>query len=147
RSLPGPDWTPRKRFECERLTTVTAAKRGVPYVHHPCTMRAPPGATGRKESKMNKANAKEENVSKDLTNPLIEASYPFQAHLGFEIAEWREDFCRLTLPLAPFLMNRHGIPHGGLHATLLDTAMGFATCYTGDPDRRQLVLTLSLNVN
>ena len=38
-------------------------------------------------------------------------------------------------------------PHGGVHATLLDSAMGFAGCYTGDPDRQQNALTLSLTVN
>jgi uncharacterized protein (TIGR00369 family) len=83
----------------------------------------------------------------DKHDALIEAPYPLQAHLGFEVAEWRDDFCRLELPLEPFLMNRHGIPHGGIYATLLDTSMGFAVCYTGDAARRQLVLTLSLNVN
>jgi uncharacterized protein (TIGR00369 family) len=34
-----------------------------------------------------------------------------------------------------------------MHATLLDTAMGFAGCYTGDPERAQMALTLSLTVN
>ncbi|HKL65303.1 MAG TPA: PaaI family thioesterase [Roseovarius sp.] len=70
-----------------------------------------------------------------------------QTHLGYELTAWEPDFARVELPLAPYLMNRQGLPHGGLHATLLDTAMGFAGCYTGDPDRRQMALTLSLTVN
>jgi uncharacterized protein (TIGR00369 family) len=37
--------------------------------------------------------------------------------------------------------------HGGIHATLLDTAMGYSGCFTGDPERRVLALTLSLTVN
>jgi uncharacterized protein (TIGR00369 family) len=45
------------------------------------------------------------------------------------------------------IANRQGLPHGGIHATLLDTTMGFAGCQTGDPDRRQMALTLSLTVN
>ena len=53
----------------------------------------------------------------------------------------------MELPLTPVLMNRQGLPHGGMHATLLDTAMGFAGCYTGDPERAQMALTLSLTVN
>ena len=70
-----------------------------------------------------------------------------QTHLGYELTAWERDFARVELPLAPHLMNRQGLPHGGIHATLLDTAMGFAGCYTGDPDRRQMALTLSLTVN
>ncbi len=82
----------------------------------------------------------------DLTD-LLEPPYPLQAHLGFEITAWRADHCTLRLPLEPFLMNRYGIPHGGIYATLIDTAMGFAGCYTGDRDDPQLAMTLSLNVN
>ncbi|WP_101067192.1 PaaI family thioesterase [Roseovarius salinarum] len=73
--------------------------------------------------------------------------YPLQAHLGFELTDWAPDFARVELPLRPVLMNRQGLPHGGVHATLLDSAMGYAGCYTGDPDRRQMALTLSLTVN
>ncbi|MCR8724087.1 PaaI family thioesterase [Frigidibacter sp. ROC022] len=81
-------------------------------------------------------------------DPILgEEIYPLQRHLGFRMLDWRPDFCRFELPLQPFLMNRYGIPHGGIHATLLDTAMGFAGCYTGDPDRPQLAMTLSLTVN
>jgi len=70
-----------------------------------------------------------------------------QTHLGYRLVAWETDFARVELPLGPHLMNRQGLPHGGLHATLLDTAMGFAGCYTGDPERRQMALTLSLTVN
>ena len=70
-----------------------------------------------------------------------------QTHLGYRLTAWEPDFARVEMPLAPHLLNRQGLPHGGLHATLLDTAMGFAGCYTGDPERRQMALTLSLTVN
>lgn len=75
-----------------------------------------------------------------------EPPYPFQAHLGFTIDDWSKDYCRLTQEMVPHLGNRYGIPHGGVMATLLDTAMGYASCFTGDPDNKQLVMTLSLNV-
>ena len=78
---------------------------------------------------------------------LIEGIYPLQDHLGFCVTAWETDFARIELPLSGFLMNRQGIPHGGVHATLLDTAMGFAGCFTGDPQIRQMALTLSLTVN
>jgi uncharacterized protein (TIGR00369 family) len=81
-------------------------------------------------------------------NPdLIEPPYPLMAHLGFEIVEWRAGFARFQMPLAPFLMNRYGIPHGGVYATLLDTVMGYCGCFTGQPDAAKMAMTLSLNVN
>ena len=76
-----------------------------------------------------------------------EPAYPFQSHVGFDVTDWSQDRAKVQLDLAAHHMNRHGIPHGGLHATLLDTAMGYAGCWTGDPERRQLCLTLNLNVN
>ncbi len=83
----------------------------------------------------------------DLDPRLVEDSYPLQQHLGFEMTAWKPDFARIEVPLTDVLMNRQGLPHGGVHATLLDSAMGFAGCYTGDPERRQMALTLSLTVN
>ncbi|MDU8928130.1 PaaI family thioesterase [Alisedimentitalea sp. MJ-SS2] len=81
-----------------------------------------------------------------MDDSLREPPYPFQAHLGFTIDEWNQDYCRLSQPMVPHIGNRYGIPHGGVLATLLDTAAGYAVCYTGDRDNKQLVMTLSLNV-
>lgn len=78
---------------------------------------------------------------------LIEPPYPLQRHLGFELTRWQPDYARIEIPLTEMLTNRQGLPHGGIHATLLDTAMGFAGCHTGDPARRRMALTLSLTVN
>ncbi len=85
--------------------------------------------------------------SSDLDPRLLEDSSPMQQHLGFEMTAWQPDFARVQVPLTKVLMNRQGLPHGGVHATLLDSAMGFAGCYTGDPEKRQMALTLSLTVN
>ncbi|MGB2201185.1 MAG: PaaI family thioesterase [Pseudooceanicola atlanticus] len=78
---------------------------------------------------------------------LVEDPYPLQKHLGFFITEWSEGFARFELPLEHFLMNRYGIPHGGVHAMMADTVMGYCGCYTGDPEARELAMTLNLNVN
>lgn len=78
---------------------------------------------------------------------LTESPYALQRHLGFEITDWQEGTARVELQIRPEHGNRYGIPHGGIHATLIDTAMGFAGCYTGDPARRQMAMTLSLSVN
>lgn len=82
-----------------------------------------------------------------LDPALIEEPYELQKLLGMEIRDWSEGYARWELPITPRLGNRYGIPHGGVYAALLDTAMGFAGCYTGDPDDRPLAMTLSLNVN
>jgi len=86
-------------------------------------------------------------MSDDLDPRLKEPPYPLQALLGMEMTAWRDGFARVEMALAPAVMNRQGLPHGGIHATLLDTAMGYAVCHTGDPARRQMALTLSLTVN
>ena len=81
-----------------------------------------------------------------MDETLRETAYPFLVHLGMTMEDWSDGRARFRLPIAPHLMNRHGNPHGGAHAALLDTVMGYAGCWTGDPDRPQLCLTLSLTV-
>ena len=75
-----------------------------------------------------------------------EDPYAWSAHIGFRMVDWSEGYARFEMPLMPYHENRHGNPHGGVHASLLDTVMGYAGCWTGDPDSRQMALTLSLNV-
>lgn len=75
-----------------------------------------------------------------------ETPYPFQRHLGFAITDWSADYCALEQPMLDHLGNRNGILHGGAIATLLDTAMGYAGCWTGTEALCKSV-TLSLNVN
>lgn len=81
-----------------------------------------------------------------MDDALREGNYPFSDHLGMRMDDWSDGYARFSLPLAEFTMNRHGNPHGGVHAALIDTVMGYAGCWTGDPDRRQMCLTLALTV-
>ncbi|MEM6482643.1 MAG: PaaI family thioesterase [Pseudomonadota bacterium] len=84
----------------------------------------------------------------DKTDPdLFEPPSPLADALGFRMTGWSAGFACIEAPLAPHLMNRQGLPHGGVYAALLDTAMGFCGCYTGDPNHRLNALTLSMNVN
>ncbi len=76
-----------------------------------------------------------------------EYPYPFQKHLGFILTEWNYGYCHLELPLESFLMNMYGIPHGGIHATLFDTAIGYTGCYSNDPSDPRFTMTLNLGVN
>ena len=78
---------------------------------------------------------------------LVEGPYPLQEHIGMRMTGWSEGFAQFELPLEHFLMNRYGIPHGGVYAMLLDTVMGHSGSYTGDPERRSMAMTLTMNVN
>lgn len=86
-------------------------------------------------------------MSEAMNPDLIEPDYPMQAHIGFKMVDWGPDRARFELPIAPYLGNRFSIVHGGVHAMLLDSAMGFAGCYTGDKASPLQCMTLSLNTN
>lgn len=87
-------------------------------------------------------------MNDDKIDPaLVEDPYPLQKHMGFYITTWREGYARFELPFEHFLENRYGILHGGVHSLMADTVMGYAGCYTGDPENRQLAMTLNLSVN
>ena len=78
-----------------------------------------------------------------MTTPP-EDPYEFQKLLGFSITHWSENTATVELPIETKHGNRYGIPHGGIHAALMDTAMGFAGCYTGT-DEKRMAMTLALN--
>lgn len=82
-----------------------------------------------------------------LDPTLVDGPYPLQKHLGFTMAAWEPDYVRFELPIAEFLGNRYGIPHGGVYATLLDTVMGYSGCYTGSSANPRMAMTLSMTVN
>ncbi|TYO91242.1 PaaI family thioesterase [Oceanicella actignis] len=77
-----------------------------------------------------------------------EPLYPFQRLLGFRIEAWSEGYARVALEVDPARhANRYGLPHGGVHAALIDTAAGFAGCWCPHPGRVRRAMTLSLTIN
>jgi uncharacterized protein (TIGR00369 family) len=66
--------------------------------------------------------------------------------LGYRLSERKIDYAEMTLKIGPQHLNRLSIPHGGVLATLLDGAAGFAAAYVEDPERPRTVVTLSINV-
>lgn len=77
-----------------------------------------------------------------------EPLYPFQRLLGFRIEAWSEGYARVALDVDPARhANRYGLPHGGVHAALIDTAAGFAGCWCPHPGRVRRAMTLSLTIN
>lgn len=71
----------------------------------------------------------------------------FNKSLGFRLVDWSETHAVLEVTVRPDLLNRSEILHGGVVATLIDAAGGFAGGYTGKPGTGRLVLTLSLTTS
>lgn len=62
----------------------------------------------------------------------VEATPFFQA-LGLHLDETAVDYARVSLVTGPHLVNPLGITHGGVHASLIDTAIGQALLTTIKP--------------
>jgi len=80
-------------------------------------------------------------------SPLTAEPYQLQQVLGYRITEWREGLAVVELALTALHTNRHGTPHGGIYATLIDTAAGFSGTYAGEGKPPRRAMTLSLNCN
>lgn len=64
--------------------------------------------------------------------------------IGYRLVAWRQDYAEIELELGPQHLNGHGIPHGGVIATLLDTACGYAGVHCTVPGNVRYAMTLSL---
>ena len=70
---------------------------------------------------------------------------PFAGLVGYELGDWSEGRAIVTLQVAGHHMNRTGILHGGVMATLIDSACGLAGCYRAPPAPSRRAMTLSLH--
>lgn len=68
----------------------------------------------------------------------------FRDHVGYGPVAWRENYVELELVLGEKHRNRSGIAHGGVIATVIDAAGGFAGCWCPHPGRIRRASTLSL---
>jgi uncharacterized protein (TIGR00369 family) len=73
-----------------------------------------------------------------------EAPTAFAELVGYRLQSWRPDYAEVTLLLEAKHLNRNGGPHGGLLATLIDTACGYSGVHSAGPGRPRRALTLSL---
>jgi uncharacterized protein (TIGR00369 family) len=71
----------------------------------------------------------------------------FQDLLGYHLAEWTEDRAVLELMVERKHCNRAGFVHGGVLATLIDTACGFSATYCPVPGRVRRVMTVQLTTS
>jgi len=56
-----------------------------------------------------------------------------------------EEFCKVSIPITPFIHNRLGIPHGGILAVILDTAMGLLANKSLSAEFSAITTNLSIN--
>jgi len=56
-----------------------------------------------------------------------------------------EDFCKVSIPITPFIHHNLNTPHGGIIALLLDTAMGILAFHT--LPENEAVVTTNLSIN
>jgi uncharacterized protein (TIGR00369 family) len=75
-----------------------------------------------------------------LDNPALES-------IGVRITQWRDDYVELELPLAPNMLNRSRVVHGGTLCTLLDAATGYSGLYSAPGEDARHAVTLSLTSN
>jgi len=77
----------------------------------------------------------------------MERPYSGYAELiGYKLIDKAKDFARLELLIEPRHLNRMEVPHGGVMATLLDSATGFAVAFAAGPERVLRAVTVSMNV-
>jgi uncharacterized protein (TIGR00369 family) len=69
----------------------------------------------------------------------------FNVTVGYELTEWEDGHAVLELDVEQRHLNRSGVLHGGVIATILDAACGYAGQYCGEPGNVRLAVTLSLN--
>ncbi|KLN60562.1 hypothetical protein WH96_12765 [Kiloniella spongiae] len=69
----------------------------------------------------------------------------FGQHIGYSLVEWTESSASIALTIADYHLNSAGIMHGGVLATLIDTACGYTLIHNPDPAKRRRAVTLSLN--
>src|SRR4030095_3470295 len=66
--------------------------------------------------------------------------------IGYRVRKRDTGYCELELAVEPKHLNRLNVPHGGVLATLVDTAAGFAVALAQGPDKILPAVTLSLSM-
>ena len=72
---------------------------------------------------------------------------PFQHYVGIKVLQLGGGKSVLQLELREHHFNLYGIPHGGVHATLLDIAMGTAASFPDKSGREVDSVTLNLSID
>ena len=71
----------------------------------------------------------------------------FNRHLGMKILDWSEGAVTIAIDVQDWMRNRTGIVHGGVTATIIDAAAGYAGNYCPHAGRRRISSTLALTTS
>jgi uncharacterized protein (TIGR00369 family) len=74
----------------------------------------------------------------------LRAPSGFADLLGYRLKHWSEGEAEVSMVVEGRHLNRSGVLHGGVVATLIDAACGYAGCYIADKSRRRRAFTLAL---
>lgn len=91
---------------------------------------------------MQQASARDSDLMQELI--ALEPTSGYQELMGYRLVEWREGYAVLEMDIGPQHLNRAGVLHGGVPASLIDTISGFCGCYCPIPGRVRRCVTLSL---
>ncbi len=73
---------------------------------------------------------------------------PFSAFIGTEMEEMRDGYVRLSLVLQPHHTNPHGVMHGGVVTSMMDSALGAALgSLRGEEAKRNPHATIEMNAS
>ncbi|WXG41186.1 MAG: PaaI family thioesterase [Candidatus Freyarchaeum deiterrae] len=86
-------------------------------------------------------------ITEEKVNAIKALSHlaPFYDYLGMEVVDVRNCYAKLRIPWRKELLQVQGLIHGGVLATLCDSAVGVALLTSLDPE--DITVTIELNVN
>lgn len=70
---------------------------------------------------------------------------PYYRHIGIKLVQLDQGRSELELKMTRSLTQSSGIAHGGVAASLIDSAVGLALCTLIEPD--QMISTVEMKVN
>lgn len=84
------------------------------------------------------------NPTKSNQAPTRQVLMGYHELLGIQVVEWQETHAVLELSIEPGHLNRSGSVHGGVLASMLDSALSLTGLYCETPDTSRQGMTLSL---
>jgi uncharacterized protein (TIGR00369 family) len=81
-----------------------------------------------------------------MADQLVRPYSAYAEHIGYDVTVRQKGHAEVTLLVAAQHLNRANIPHGGVLATLLDAASGFAIAFADGPETVKPAVTLTLNI-
>ena len=81
-----------------------------------------------------------------MTEQMARPYSGYAEHIGYELTVRETGHAEVTLLVGRQHLNRSNIPHGGVLASLLDAASGFAIAFAEGPEIVKPAVTLTLNI-